>query len=206
VLVTVTDTQITTASVPSTIPEDTTSLIISIEPHDRFNNPTNHNGDGFHYYWDDDDDESNTITDLTGTTIDKPTEGTSLLHITLNGVEIDNSPFAVTTQKARIAMPAVAMITLIIAIALGGGQFLFIILSQLISRHKTFIARQSNVNLAFAIYSRVDWSLDVYFVSRAFARGYVASERRERAVRTPVGATTRNICFARSVIGRNRVA
>jgi len=69
----------TFASVPSTILEETTEFIVSIDPRDNYGNPTNHDGDVFVYFWADEDDKNDEgtkmiIEDRTATTINKISE------------------------------------------------------------------------------------------------------------------------------------
>ena len=153
-----------------TISEGSTSVPITIDPRDQYGNPTSHESDVFQYFWADNEETAKTLS--TDTEIEKFSEGTSLLHVTLNGVDIAGSPFAVSSEKELLKMPGLATIALIVAIVIGGGQLLFMIIVMFALRDKIFIKRQSVVNLLFALYSGVDWVFDVYFVSKAFERGY----------------------------------
>ena len=87
------------------------------------------------YFWDDNENAKHKVSN-TASTISKTTEGTSLLHIELNGLAIRGSPFAVTTEKALIKMPGPSLIALIFGGVIGGGQLIFFALISLVFGEK----------------------------------------------------------------------
>ena len=93
-------------------------------------------------------------------------------------------------------MPGLATVALLVAIIIGCGQLLFLLVARVVLREREFIKRQSLVNFTFAVYSGVDWLFDLIFVSKAFARGYAtyvrmraseASEPFEHPLGQPLG-------------------
>ena len=145
----------TIASVPPTVAEGETTLLITLEPRDDFGNPKTlqtveiekEEGDtGFEYFrttrlLDYEEDVRKPITSTT-TKIFKTTEGTSFLHIELNGLAIGGSPFAVTTEKELIKMPGLSMVALIIGGVIGGGQLIFFALIPLFFGEKEVSERK----------------------------------------------------------------
>ena len=122
----------TVAIIPTTVADGETLLIITLEPRDDYGNPKtlqsaeaggegggSEESDVFEFFWDYDEDARTAITNTTSE-ISKTTEGTSLLHIELNGLAIRGSPFAVTTEKLLSQMPGRANVALIVGSLIGG--------------------------------------------------------------------------------------
>jgi len=161
-----------TAQVPQTLGEGVSTFDFIVFTRDEFGNPSFDSADTtLEYYWADNKETTTKIVDRAAT-VKKDTEGTSLLHITLNNDDIYGSPFGVTSEKQLLKMPGLATLSLFIAIILGGGQLMFFVAIIVFFRDKNFVKRQSILNNAASVYSGADWFSDVYFVSEAFRRGY----------------------------------
>ena len=161
-----------TAQVPQTLGEGVSTFDFIVFTRDEFGNPSFDSADTtLEYYWADNKETTTKIVDRAAT-VKKDTEGTSLLHITLNNDDIYGSPFGVTSEKQLLKMPGLATLSLFIAIILGGGQLMFFVAIIVFFRDKNFVKRQSILNNAASVYSGADWFGDVYFVSEAFRRGY----------------------------------
>ena len=175
----------TFATVPPTVADGETTFLVTLDLRDNFGNPTtlqtveadtdireDDDDDVLEYFWDNNGDTRSTITNTT-MTISKTTEGTSLLYIELNGLAIRGSPFAVTTEKVLNPLPGIASIVLIFGSTIAALQLVFFILIQFVLTEKKYIKRQSRAHLLAAVYSGLDWFLDVYFANEAFARGFI---------------------------------